>query len=313
MLDNAQSLAADMETVAGYEAMTGEEREQYVSPEMELLVTAARSRIQSADWGIGVGTPLQPWVQPPFPQPWEQPYPTDKVWPGIAPFPPMPNMPQERINDALQKLLDDIKRKQAAKKDEAMLGDSGFARNHADFYPTPPENVDCLLTHIIPQGKIWEPACGDGAISKRLLHHGYEVTSTDLFDYGYGESGLDFLNFTTMPDGARTIITNPPYADMAEKFIKYALELTEPVKGQVCMFLRNEFDCGKGKMSLFGIPPFHKKIVVTKRPRWIEGSTGSPRHNYSWFCWDWRHIKGAASIVYSHPSKVSPVRGSHSA
>jgi hypothetical protein len=56
------------------------------------------------------------------------------------------------------------------------------------------------------------------------------------------------------------------------------------------------------------MPPFHKKVVVTKRPRWIADSTGSPRHNYSWFIWDWRHVKGAASIVYSHPDRAQPIR-----
>lgn len=218
-------------------------------------------------------------------------------------------------------LADLLRRREAARRDAAMLGGSGYERIEADFYPTPQENVDCALTHVIPQGKIWEPACGRGDIALRLMHFGYDTWSSDLHDQGFGTPGMDFFAQTTLPkcggEPIRSIWTNPPYATtpdypkgMAEAFVRHALDLTEPVKGQVVMFLRNEFDCGKGRMDLFNLPPFHKKIVVTKRPRWIEGSTGSPRHTYAWFIWDWRHIKGAASIVYSHPSKVSPVRAS---
>jgi hypothetical protein len=199
-------------------------------------------------------------------------------------------------------MRDNLKRRIAAKRDKAMLGESGYDRIDADYYPTPPENVDCLLQYIIPVGKIWEPACGKGDISERLMDFGYETWSSDLYDHGYGTWDMDFLAQMQLPYECKSIITNPPYADgLAEKFVRHALKLTQPVKGQVAMFLRNEFDAGKGRMDLFSMPPFHKKIVVTKRPRWIEGSTGSPRHNYAWYVWDWRHVKGAATIAYAHP------------
>jgi hypothetical protein len=211
---------------------------------------------------------------------------------------------------------DIMRRKIAAGRDSSMLGESGYARIEADFYPTPPENVDCLLQHFAPHGGknlVWEPACGRGDISKRLMDFGFETWSSDLFDQGFGTPGMDFLKRTDLPNPLiRSIITNPPYAateeypeGLAEAFVRHALELMKPVRGQVAMFLRNEFDCGKKRMPLFSLPPFHKKIVVTKRPRWIEGSTGSPRHNYAWFVWDWRQKAGAAAIAYSHPDAAS--------
>ena len=55
-----------------------------------------------------------------------------------------------------------------------------------DFYPTPPEAIRALLSVETFEGSIWEPACGDGAISKVLLEAGHEVVSTDLIDRGYG-------------------------------------------------------------------------------------------------------------------------------
>jgi hypothetical protein len=191
------------------------------------------------------------------------------------------------------------------KKDAAMLGDSGYERIEADHYCTPPENVDCLLQHVNIHPNVWECAAGKGDISQRLTDFGHTVWSSDIIDYGYEDRFNlgDFLKMTKLPDPSiKAIVSNPPYAgDLPEQFIKHALKLMQPVKGQVAMFLRNEYDAGKGRMPLFGLPPFHKKIVVTKRPRWVVGSTGSPRHNYSWFVWDWRHKAGAAGIAYSHP------------
>lgn len=78
-----------------------------------------------------------------------------------------------------------------------------------EFYPTPPEATRALLSVESFEGSIWEPACGDGAISKVLEAAGYQVVSTDLIDRGYGAGGQDFLK-STEPLG-RNIITNPPY------------------------------------------------------------------------------------------------------
>lgn len=200
---------------------------------------------------------------------------------------------------------DVARRKAAAKKDAAMLGDSGYERIEADHYCTPAENVNCLLQHVSIHESVWECAAGKGNISERMIEFGHKVWNSDIIDYGYDKDFRlgSFLDIHELPDPSiRAIITNPPYiGDMPEQFIRHALKLMQPVKGQVAMFLRNEYDCSKGRMDLFGLPPFHKKIVVTKRPRWVEGSTGSPRHNYSWFVWDWRHKAGAAGIAYSHP------------
>jgi len=78
-----------------------------------------------------------------------------------------------------------------------------------EFYPTPPEAVRALLSVERFDGSIWEPACGDGAISKVLVEAGYQVVSTDLIGRGYGQGGLNFLK-STKPL-AKNIITNPPY------------------------------------------------------------------------------------------------------
>ena len=72
-------------------------------------------------------------------------------------------------------------------------------------------------------GSIWEPACGDGAISKVLAEAGYQVVSTDLIDRGYGAGGQDFLK--SDKPLAKNIITNPPYGThgLGDAFVRKAL------------------------------------------------------------------------------------------
>lgn len=197
----------------------------------------------------------------------------------------------------------------AAHNDAAMSGQLDYDRKEADFYPTPPENVDCL--HLVEplNGTVWwEPACGEGHISKRIMElTGETVFSTDLHDRGFGRTGIDFLAMAGTSPNITGIITNPPYGDLAEEFIRHALEIMERVEGKVAMFLRNEYDCGKERRSLFAQHPFAHKIIVTKRPRWIEGSKGSPRHNYAWYVWDFAH-QGGAYISYVHPEDCLTLR-----
>lgn len=105
-----------------------------------------------------------------------------------------------------------------------------------EFYPPPPEATRALLSVESFDGSIWEPACRNGAISRELASAGYDVVSTDLIDYGFGVSGVDFLGETAAR--AKHIVTNPPYGrGLADKFIRKALRLTEETGGSVAMLL----------------------------------------------------------------------------
>jgi hypothetical protein len=206
---------------------------------------------------------------------------------------------------------------QAASKDPAMSGQLDYELRDHQFYATPPENVDCLATFIdLRRHVVWEPACGEGHISQRIARYCNGVFSTDLIDRGYGKAPFDFLEATKLPGNdlhaATAIITNPPYGDEAIKFIRTALELTKPVDGLVAMFMRNEYDMRStdGAELFEGHPAYMLKICVTKRPRWIEGSKGSPRHNYAWYVWDWNYARDprdGASIRYIHPKNAVPI------
>lgn len=71
-------------------------------------------------------------------------------------------------------------------------------RAAGDYYTTDPTAVEQFVKHmekfgLITGNVIWEPACGCGNISKVLESQKYDVISTDLYDRGYGKSGIDFL------------------------------------------------------------------------------------------------------------------------
>src|SRR5207244_10840763 len=77
-----------------------------------------------------------------------------------------------------------------------------------DFFPTPSWATYALIENERLEGEIWECACGDGAMAKVLSETGNHVESSDLYDRGYGEIGIDFLR---AKHRAKNIITNPPY------------------------------------------------------------------------------------------------------
>ena len=48
----------------------------------------------------------------------------------------------------------------------------------------------------------WETAVGGGRLAKELIRLGYDVTkATDLYDRGYGETGVDFFECNEIFEG----------------------------------------------------------------------------------------------------------------
>ena len=52
------------------------------------------------------------------------------------------------------------------------------------------------------------------------------------------------------------------------------------------MLLRTDFDHAKSRKHLFGeCASFWKKVVLTKRIKWFDGSDGQPSFNHAWYIW----------------------------
>ena len=72
-------------------------------------------------------------------------------------------------------------------------GASNIKRRELDFYPTPPAVTHALMQYLkLPACRIWEPACGNGAMSNVIAEYGHTVISSDLRETGYGEGGWSF-------------------------------------------------------------------------------------------------------------------------
>ncbi|MEY2653737.1 MAG: Sphingobium phage Lacusarx [Pseudomonadota bacterium] len=167
-----------------------------------------------------------------------------------------------------------------------MLGPARYTREELDLYETPAWCTRTLLDHLAFQ-RVWEPACGLGAISKVLEAEGIDVASTDVVDRGYG-SELDFL--VDGHETSRDIITNPPYS-LADDFVRQALKLTERHQAGVAMLMRHEWDAGVTRDDLL-VPGsrYWGKLVLTDRPRWFADSSGRPRHAYAWYIWSGKPV-----------------------
>lgn len=124
----------------------------------------------------------------------------------------------------------------------------GNQREKHDYYATDPRAIDFLIDGGGILGhNIWEPACGEGHLSKRLEELGYNVKSTDLIDRGFGTGGIDFLKCAEIWHG--DIVTNPPYK-YALEFVEHALELIND-GNKVFMFLKLTFLESKKRRKLF--------------------------------------------------------------
>jgi hypothetical protein len=160
-----------------------------------------------------------------------------------------------------------------------------------DLYETPQCATQALLCAEKLPKRIWEPACGPGAIVSILRAHGHEVLASDLVDYGNPTCfyGRDFLLEHNLPTGCECILTNPPFS-LAEDFVEHALELCP----RVIMLLRLAFleserrsrilDAG----TLARVHVFRNRLPMMHRHGW-EGRKASSAMAFAWFSWDRSH------------------------
>jgi ParB-like chromosome segregation protein Spo0J len=176
-------------------------------------------------------------------------------------------------------------------------------RDPHDFYPTPRGVTEALLQHEQFSASVWEPACGDGAISKVLAEAGYSVDSSDLIDRGYG----DVEDFLTTERRAENIATNPPYS-MAEDFVRKALSCTT---GKVAMFLPLTFLESRKRESLLAGSCLKTVYVFIDRVSLYKGSSanrGGGRAAYAWFVWEHGYV-GSPTLGWVHSERKGVMLG----
>lgn len=166
---------------------------------------------------------------------------------------------------------------------------TGKERSENDFYATDPNAVKIFLNRIkkdnlVLHNKIFEPACGMGHISNVLISNGFNVTSSDLIDRGYGKV-QDFLKVNEIDEC--DIVTNPPY-NLAIEFLEKSMELLKP--GYFCvMFLKIQFLEGKKRRKFFDKYPPKYVYINSERQLCAHGGDFEKYNNkavcYCWYIW----------------------------
>ena len=120
-------------------------------------------------------------------------------------------------------------------------------------------------------------------MSKELEKTGCAVFSSDLYDRGHGQVGLDFLTSTRYADN---IITNPPY-NCAEGFVANCVE---KARRKSALLLRLAFleGANRARTIFTKCPPsriwvFSERITFYPPGAKVKG-TGTTA--YAWFVWD---------------------------
>lgn len=156
-------------------------------------------------------------------------------------------------------------------------------RKKDDFYATPSYVTMELLKRESFIGEIWEPACGDGAISKVLKENRFDpsmIYSTDLIDRGYGDAHFDFLLSNRQTDN---IITNPPF-NLGTKFTLHALNLAS---SKVAIFNKITFLEGKERRDkLFSLHMLKRVYVFSERVGFGQKEGKGGMLAFAWFVFD---------------------------
>lgn len=152
-----------------------------------------------------------------------------------------------------------------------------------DFFPTPAWATHALIDNESFDGEIWECACGNGAMSNVLELTGNRVRSSDLYDRGFGDAGVDF---TQASSKAVNIITNPPY-NSAEYFVRSGVALAQK---KFALLLRLAFLEGANRANTIfnDCPPSRVWVFSERITFYMHGATkkGSGTTAYAWFVWD---------------------------
>lgn len=148
-------------------------------------------------------------------------------------------------------------------------------RQSVDYYATDSVAIDLLRTKFVIPENVWEPAAGDGNLSKRLIELGHNVLSTDMYQHSWNEcfDGIDFLKMRWphfMPKDNACILTNPPYA-LTEDFVEHAMEIVPDDDTPVIFLLKTLNLEGKGRYKrifskgwLQGIYQFVERLQCAK-------------------------------------------------
>ena len=173
-----------------------------------------------------------------------------------------------------------------------LIGGTGRSeRPDDDHYSTPEEATRAFMRaeRVFFAVPVWEPCCGSGAMA-RVIGEKFQVYASNLVDYGYGVTGIDFLQQGDMPSGVINIVTNPPYK-IASEIIRHGHNLLKRAgqAGSMALLLPSRMlhgqarskilqDCGLRRVYFF-------RKRITMKPDNVVLKNGSTI-DYAWFVFE---------------------------
>jgi len=161
----------------------------------------------------------------------------------------------------------------------------------AEYVQTDPWAIDSILRSEILTRVVVDPCCGDGRMAEAARAAGYEIIGSDLYNWGYGDTGLDFLKdpylYLDEVQGG-TVFMNPPFSlacDFvdrarhlgARKIICFQRTVWRESEARREWWMKNPpvriYQCGQRAVCWYGTIP------VAERK-------GSAHQPHSWFVWE---------------------------
>lgn len=176
---------------------------------------------------------------------------------------------------------------------------SDKVRAERDYYATPPRAIEAIVPYLDNNVPIWEPACGEGHLSKTLKDKGFAVKESDIIIRSYLCEQIDFLQMGNHEWGG-DILTNPPFV-FAKEFAEKGIE-SLALGRKLFLFLRVQFLESQKRRHFFDTSPPKFMLVYSKRtPQCARnGDFSSPTGNaamYCWFIWE-KGFKGDTVIKW---------------
>ncbi len=158
-----------------------------------------------------------------------------------------------------------------------------------DCFQTDPAALDPLLPYLDGL-RVWEPACGEGQLARRLREVGCDVEASDV------QTGTDFLTCT--PPRCDVILTNPPFS-IKDEFIARCYALRKPWALLMPLTALE----GQKRQRYYA----EHGLTVVLMPRRVDFTTPSGKVGGSWFAsawYTWRLVPGEPGLVF--PSFQQP-------
>ncbi len=173
----------------------------------------------------------------------------------------------------------------------AVMAQRAEPNDSPDDFPTPPWATRALIEHILDDHRsllrktCLEPACGAGHMARVLKEYFGTVSSSDAYDYGYGEV-RDFLTYPFKARSFDWVITNPPFR-LSEEFVIRALDIA--TEG-IAILARTVFIESIGRYrNLFEQMPPAKFAQFTERVPMVKGrldQSATTATSYAWLVWE---------------------------